>query len=203
MERSNNETIEQRGISLIEMLAAVTVFVITVGAISGIFISAIRNQRRILATQELLDQTSYVLEYMGRALRMARKESNAPTCLSANGLNYEIPLAYQIGGDENLGRGIRFINHLQNDDCQEFFLDGDQLKYKIKIGTVGETILDFTSTKLQVDSLKFNLSGESGSDNLQPRITIFLEIEGREAAGSRPKIQIQTSISQRPLDLAQ
>jgi len=197
------ESYANKGESLIEILAAVTVFAITIGAISGIFISAVRSQRRVLATQELLDQTSYVLEYTGRALRMAKKELNAPTCLSSNGLNYEIPLAYQIGGDENLGRGIRFINHLQNDDCQEFFLDGNQLKYKIKIGTVDETTLDFTSTKLQVNSLKINLSGKTQplTDYLQPRVTIFLEIFGRGPVGEKPKIQIQTSVSQRELDV--
>jgi len=117
MERSNNETIEQRGISLIEMLAAVTVFVITVGAISGIFISAIRNQRRILATQELLDQTSYVLEYMGRALRMAKRDSNG-TCISL-GKNYENPSGIS---------SIRFLNY--DDKCQEYLKEGNQVTEK-------------------------------------------------------------------------
>jgi len=179
-----------KGVSLIEMLAAVAIFAITVGAISGIFISAVRSQRRILATQELLDQTSYVLEYMGRALRMAKKDT-AGSCLTTCGANcnYENP-----GG--NISR-IKFIDY--NNVCTEYFLDTatGQLKK-----TAGGTTSELTSTKLTVNSLKFNLSGESGNDTLQPRVTIFLDILGRGTT-ERPEIQIQTSISQRPLDVAQ
>ena len=200
---ADNETMKQEGVSLIEMLAAVAIFAITVGAISGIFISAIRTQRRILAIQELLDQTSYVLEYMGRALRMARKELT-PTaecpkvttdCLSQAGLNYE------TSGNQDL----RFLNYTCV--CQRFFLEAATGRLKEQKGwtlsggfPIGGTENYLTSDKLQVNSLKFNLSGESGSDTLQPRVTIFLEILGRGTT-ERPKIQIQTSISQRPLDV--
>jgi len=182
-----------KGVSLIEMLAAVAIFAITVGAISGIFISAIRTQRRILAIQELLDQTSYVLEYMGRALRMAKKDSSG-TCISA-GNNYE-----NVSGISS----IRFINY--DGLCQEFFSENNQLKEKKSSDNTAANLppsgTPITSTKLTVNSIKFNPSGQSESDTLQPRVTIFLEIEGREAAGSRPKIQIQTSISQRDLDVS-
>ena len=195
MRQFNNLTIKQKGVSLIEMLVAVTVFAITVGAISGIFISAIRSQRRILATQELLDQTSYVLEYMGRALRIARKDA-AGSCITV-GNNYENP-----SGDTSK---IKFIAIREDGEfCWEFSRQLDGTVYRIqergKIGTAGETTSFLTSNKLQVNSLKFNLSGESESDTLQPRVTVFLEVLGRGATGEKPKIQIQTSTSQRPLD---
>jgi prepilin-type N-terminal cleavage/methylation domain-containing protein len=193
----------QKGVTLIEMLVAVTVFAITVGAISGIFISGIRTQRRILATQELLDQTSYVMEYAGRALRMAKKELSDPaTCLTTvgRGYNYE-----SLASDR-----IRFLNY--ENKCQEFYQDGSVLKER---KSTDNSELNFgspsplTSTKLNVNVLRFNLSGAaqptstdcSVTDCLQPRVTIFLEIEGRETGVGRPKIQIQTSISQRDLDI--
>jgi prepilin-type N-terminal cleavage/methylation domain-containing protein len=195
MKKSKNRKMREKGVSLIEMLTAVAIFAITVGAISGIFISAVRSQRRILATQELLDQTSYVLEYMGRALRMAKKDSNG-NCLTTcgSGCNYENP--------NNENWRIRFINY--DDKCQEYLKDGTQVKEKKSSDNSAANLpisgTPITSSKIIVDSLKFNLSGQSGSDTLQPRVTIYLEVEGREAAGSRPKIQIQTSISQRNLD---
>jgi len=198
----NNLTIKNKGVTLIEMLVAVAIFSITVGAISGLFISAIRSQRKVLATQELLDQTSYVLEYMSRAMRMARREST-PTaecshittdCLSQADLNYE------TSGNQDL----RFLNYTCA--CQRFFLEGPRLKEQkdwTLIGGVptGGTENFLTSDKLQINSLKFNLSGQSQSEvpNLQPRVTIFLKILGRGTT-ERPEIQIQTSISQRPLD---
>jgi len=175
----------ERGVTLIEMLAAVAIFAITVGAISGIFISVIRVQRRVLATQELLDQTSYVLEYMGRALRMAKKDT-AASCIPI-GTNYQTdPPPNNIW--------IKFIDY--QDNCTLFILGAGQIKKTI----IGVSTDDLTSSKLQVNSLKFNLSGETGADTLQPRVTIFLKILGRGTT-ERPEVQIQTSISQRPLDV--
>jgi len=191
MKQFNNVTIQNKGVTLIEMLAAVAIFAITIGAISGIFISAIRTQRRVLASQELFDQTSYVLEYMGRALRMAKKDKDG-TYIQV-GKNYEV---------SPWGDSIKFIkfDYATNSDvCYNFYLDSNQQIYESKNWAAG---IAQTSEKLSVNSLKFNLSGDEigESPNLQPRVTIFLGIEGREAAGSRPKIQIQTSISQRNLD---
>jgi prepilin-type N-terminal cleavage/methylation domain-containing protein len=206
MKQCNNETIKQRGVSLIEMLAAVAVFAITVGAISGIFISAVRSQRRILANQELLDRTSYVLEYMGRALRMARKDDidygdGAKNCLTTGDkINYEATSSRTLlDGITYTGPGIKFRNY--HNDCQEFFVDISDLKLKESINSGAPVSL--TPSQLQV-FLQVYLSGQNPPpDNLQPRVTMFLDILGREAAGSRPEIQIQTSISQRQLDVAQ
>jgi len=183
-----NVKIVNKGVTLIEMLVAVTMFGIIVGAISGLFISGIRSQRRVLSTQELLDQTSYVMEYMGRALRMAKKDLTG-TC---------IPVKTNYQTNPPTDNWIKFIDY--NGICTEFFLDTANKQLK---KTAGGATLPLTSTKLQVNSFRISLSGaeQPPTDYLQPRVTIFLEVLGREAAGSRPKIQIQTSISQRNLDV--
>ncbi|MBZ9572492.1 prepilin-type N-terminal cleavage/methylation domain-containing protein [Patescibacteria group bacterium] len=183
-----NVKIARKGFTLIEIIVAVAIFALIVGTISGLFVSAIQSQRRILATQEILNQASYVMEYMGRALRMAKKELNTPpiSCLSRYGLNYE-----------TTANGLKFIDY--NDVCTEFFLDAGLLKK-----TAEGVTLPLTSTDLQVNSLKFNLLGadQPPADNLQPRVTIFLEIETkRSVPGLPPKILIQTSVSQRNLDV--
>ena len=182
-----NVKMKSRGVSLIEMLAAVAIFAITVGAISGLFISAIRTQRRILATQELLDQTSYVLEYMGRALRMAKKDTSLVCLLTAK--NYENGIDWI--------RFLKFESATGTDVCYYFYLSGNRI-YESKGGAAG---ISLTSEKLTVNFLKFVVSGDDlPTDTLQPRVSIFLEIFGKGATGEQPKIQIQTSISQRPLD---
>jgi hypothetical protein len=139
---------------------------------------------------------------------MARKNSTTTAdcphittdCLSSADLNYE------TSGNQDL----RFLNYTCT--CQRFFLEAATGRLKehkdwTLVGGVpsGGTENYLTSDKLKINSLKFNLSGQSQSEspNYQPRVTIYLEIEGREAAGSRPKIQIQTSISQRLLDTTQ
>lgn len=170
--------------TLIEMLVVIAIFFLIGGVISGMFISGISIQRKILTTQEILDQTSFLVEYIGRALRMAKKDDLEGTnCLSGEKVNYEITQG---------GRGIKFRNY--KNDCQEFYLEGNQIKEN-KAGT----IFPLTSQKISVKSLKFNLIGEAQEDNFQPRVTISLEIEGRGKSPS--KFRIQTTISQRDLDV--
>jgi hypothetical protein len=142
-----------------------------------------------LANQELLDQASYVLEYMGRALRMAKKDSGG-TCTGTAGKNY--------GGTINSISFLKFDYETNSDVCYQFYLSGTRI-YESKGGAAG---VPLTSDKISVNSLKFNLSGDTigESPNLQPRVTIFLDILGRGATGEQPRIQIQTSISQRNLD---
>ncbi len=177
---------KKNGFTLIELMVAITLFAIVIGAVSGVFVSGLREQRRALASAELLDQTSYVLEYMSRALRMAKKEIDEG-CLLNHGLNYEITPR----------GGLRFINHLEEDDCQEFFLENNQLMYWKQ--STNQT-LPLTSENLEIVSLNFRLRGEDQADNLQPRVTISFNV--RAGVGDiRPYIIIQTTVSQRNLDI--
>ena len=181
------------GFTLVEMMVAVLVFSIIIASISGIFVFGIREQRKILTSQILLDQVSYALEYMSRSLRMAAKELNSPltTCLTTYGSNYET---------YDSGTRLRFINHLQGDDCQEFYLENNQLKYKREAASTTPKTFELTSNDLKVTFLKFDLSGQSQTDKLQPRVSFYLEIEGKGFPTAQPKLKIQSSVSQRMPD---
>lgn len=177
--------ISHKGFTLVELLVGVVVFSLIGAIASGVLVSGLRAQRKSLAYQELLDQTSFAMEYMSRSLRMARKELSAPACLSENGLNYE-----KTRG----GKGLKFINYQGN--CQEFFWDSNDDQFKEdKTGYVEP--LPLTSSNLQITSFNIKLKGESQDDEDQPRATFFLEIEGKEES----KISIQTTVSQRNPDI--
>jgi prepilin-type N-terminal cleavage/methylation domain-containing protein len=184
------------GFTLIEMLVAITLFAIIIAAISGIFISTIRSQQKILATQQILDQTSYVLEYMSRALRMAKKDLTGD-CIGTAGNNYIVLL------DENDNPSIiRFLNY--KGLCQQFQLEDNQIKERKSTDSTQNNLggpIELTSPNLYVNFLQFSLSGEAQppDDFLQPRVTISLEIRKPLVAFS-PYIKIQTSISQRNID---
>ena len=196
-----HKTIKNTGFTLIEMIVSMFVFSLIVGAGSGLLISAIRAQNRTLAIQQLLDQTSYALEYMSRAIRMAGKEKAtilSEACLTQDstilyGYNYELTRE---------GKGIKFIN---NDiECQEFFLD--ETTYQLMESKNGGAPSPLTSEGLYVENFKIGSDvswGQDGSGlNLQPGVTIFLEIRraGLEPE-KQPKIKIQTTVSQRRLDI--
>ncbi|MBZ1345209.1 MAG: hypothetical protein KY055_01005 [Candidatus Nealsonbacteria bacterium] len=181
----------QKGLTVIEILLTILIFTVVLTGVFNLFVTAIREQRRNLASQELLSQTGFLLEYMSRSIRMARKDLTGHCIAIRN--NYEV-----IPG------GIRFLNHEHR--CQEFFLSGTQINKRkstdhraINFGSP----LPLTSPRLTVAAFRIGPSfGWSQADTIQPRVTFFLDIKGPIPVGAeRPEIMIQTSLSQRQLDV--
>jgi prepilin-type N-terminal cleavage/methylation domain-containing protein len=183
----------RRGYTLIELLVAISIFSLVVAGVTGFFVSALRAQRKALASREIIDSASYVLNYMADALRMAKKNNIeirgiTKNCsgIPNNEVNYII--TYR-------GQGIKFRNYKIN-ECQEFFLESASARLK-KWREGIENYL--TPDDLEIRNLRFFLSGDNPGDTLQPRVTILLEIQKR----NQPEtiISAQTTISQRDLDL--
>ena len=184
----------KNGYTLIEVLVAVGIFTIIIAAPTGFFVGSLKGQLKALASQKLLDNTSYCLEYISRSLRMAKKDLTG-ACVE-RGSNYENPA-------KNISR-IRFLNY--QGYCQEFSLSGGQLGKRESPNESEENLGEFlplTSDDLEIISLKFQLSGQSQDDTDQPRVTLFLKIKGAKGQKPelRPEINIQTTISQRDLDV--
>jgi len=191
-----------KGYTLIEIMVAVGIFTTVIAAPTGFFVSSLKGQQRALNSQILVDNVSYSLEYISRALRMAKKELDltcktdlSNCCLKNNGVGFNYELTRE-------GKGIRFINY--QDACQEIFLDTADSQLKETKNDGSPVVL--TSKKLQVLSFKIGTTTPdiwSQDDDKQARVTLFLEIQakGPEAFGSQPKIQIQTTVSQRNLDV--
>lgn len=169
-------------------MVAVGIFAILLTTFTGFFVGAVQSQRKTLASQELIDNVSYNLEYMSRAIRMARKDL-VGDCISIKN-NYEMT---------SQGRGIKFKNY--QGECQEFFWnDNDNRLYESKNG---ETALPLTPAGLEVLSFQFGPSDSWGQgQETQPRVTLYLEIKGKgEKPELQPSIKIQTTISQRNLNV--
>ena len=185
--RPVNKQKKDKGFTLIEMLVAIAIFGLLAGAFTGFMLSALQAQRRILVTQELLNNASYVLEYMSRSIRMAKKDINGQ-CITA-GQNYSSD-----------GSSLKFLNY-QQDECQEFFLEGGILKEKkTRFNDHSESIInDLTPANLQVTNFEVTVTGDE--TGYQPKVTLKLTIEGRgEKSELKPQITLQTSVSQRDLN---
>ena len=192
------------GFTLIEVVFVLVIFLIIVGAAVDIFVSIIQHQKRILVEQELLNQTSYVTEYVSKALRMAVKSKNA-TCLTNRGYFYE--LTHCPNGTLEACNGIKFINQSDNDACLEFFLDDttDPLNpvfSQIKNGGPAQNLL---SDIFDINRVKFVINGNqalhatTSSDLVQPRVTMLFDVITKESKNPQQKI-IQTTVSIRNLN---
>ena len=62
-----------KGFTLLELLVSIGIFSVIITLVSGIFGTSLRNQERMLSQQLAMSNTSYTLEYVGRAMRMAKK----------------------------------------------------------------------------------------------------------------------------------
>ena len=189
---------KKEGYTLIEVLVAIAMFSIAITISTNFFISSFRSQNRALSIRETVDNTSHVMEYIARALRMARKDKDG-SCITA-GTNYEITRG---------GKGIKFKNYQEPSVCQELYWEvnvNDSCIYESKDGADG---LPLTSSYLEVTLFQFRLLGESQSNNgqsnnEQPRVTVLLEIAKKGLSGSTfTKTRTQTTISQRNLDVMQ
>ena len=180
--RNNPESkpFRKSGFTLIELLITVTIFSIVILASLNLFTSAFKEQKKSTESAYLLSEASYVTEYIARSLRMAKKDTQS-ACIAQNH-NFEIPLQSHI----------KFLNY--NKECQEFFLENNVLK--VRKDGVTQVL---TPLNLSVESLRFQVIGESQDDSIQPRVIFTLlfkttEIEPQE-------LNIQTTISQRDLDV--
>lgn len=176
----------EKGLTLVEMFVTLFIFSIIFTAASGLFVSAIKIQSRALASQQLLNQTTYLMEYMSRAIRMAKKDDTG-NCTGTAKLNYVMTAS-----------GIKFKNY--HDECQEFYRDCGTGICKLKERKDGAEY-DLTSPILDVTLFNIGPSDSwDQSDVFQPRVTIFLEIK-KSGLGIQPKIRTQTTISQREIDI--
>ena len=179
---------QSRGFSMVELIVVVAILAIVIFTATDLFVSMVKNQKRTLIQQELLNQTSYVAEYMSRAIRVAKKD-DVGACIPV-GTNYE---ATQDG------RGIKFINHSNNDICQEFVWDA--ITQRIQESKDGGTTFTFLSSdSLQVNDFQLQILGDVMGDNQQPRVTVFMDIQHKGNDPNEPRQKLQTTISQRNLD---
>ncbi len=177
-----------KGFTLVELLVAITVFATVTSIAFGITASLIHKQERIMHMHTLMENSSYALEYIQRASRMAQKDDGG--CI-VSGENYA-----HSNGDST----IQFLDY--ENLCHRFSLDSGQIQETISTddtsGNLGSAVA-FTSDKIDVTSLVFELNGESGVDSIQPRVTI--EFEASSKYFPDVQINIQSTSSQRNLDL--
>lgn len=211
-----------KGFTLIELIVVMAVFLFIIGAAMGIFISIVQNQKRVLSETQLLNQISYVEEYMSKALRMAKTAEDS--CIPP-GYVYLLTNRDPTSG---FYRGIRFLNPSDNDNCWEFFLDnythGDSntplVLKELKNSNDYTKAVPLTPASLQFDPtnpIRFSINGSDGSpsslgcsdpnqcgssnvDSVQPRVTILLNVK---IAGdiNEPQRIIQTTVSLRNLNV--
>lgn len=196
-----NKNQNLKGFTLVETLVSLFIFGMMSVAVTNIFVGSINTQTRILQNQDMMNQSNYALEYMGKAIRMAKKD--------ASGLC--APLGGSYGLDEVDGKeSITFLVYDTTDKadrCRKFSLGSNNVIQESRSTTNSkENFLapqDITSSSVKVNDLSFYLSGygiETPDEAFQPKITIMIKM-AYNTPSNPPVLIMQTSISQRELDI--
>jgi len=211
----NKKTLNEKGFTLVELIVVMAIFLFVIGAALSIFISIIKDQRRVLAEQQFLNQVSYAEEYISKGIRMAKAEVNENCLIDSEGHDHPgyIYLLTHPHPNGQSYKGIKFINQSgisasSDPICEEFFLDTDGV-LKERQGVGIPTPVALTPANLQIDSVIFLINGSSdsyveqciGTDPcVQPRVTMIMKVK---IAGDdkEPWRTIQTTLSQRNLNV--
>lgn len=173
----------EAGLTLIELMAAITIFTATVAVTMGVFLNIVISQKRSQNTMNIENTAYFAMETIAKEIRTGENFS------CASGLESD---CYQL----------QFINY-----------HGDEVSYELSGSQIQKNCTDspptgdcatgaISASALEASYLRFVLEGVAEFDNKQPRITIVLEMKtpASAPAGQARDIKLQTTISSRQSD---
>ena len=170
----------KKGVTLLELIVAIGLFSLLILTTTGILMSVVKGQRRVINTQSSLDNLGYVLEVMNKELRMAQKDELG----FCHGIAGEI-YALFFGGQK-----ISFVNSAG--DCVSYSLEDSKIVKEVIYNIEQERISDaVTSESLEVSSLYYTIH-DIGN---QPLLTLTLE--ANPVGVSQGGVRLQSTISPR------
>ncbi len=200
--------IKQEGFTLLEIMVAISIFVVVVLAVINIFKNTIDTQRDAVAAQNTQESMRYVFEVISKELRLAKESDNSCdsiiTSLGFVGTTANTKLYhYAI---TNSGNKILYFKN-KDDECVAYYIENDtngisRLKiFRDDISDGFDNISFYiTPDEIDINSFDFNIiDNPIGAINtLQPRITIRIGIEANSSQDIyRQAINMQTTVSSR------
>ncbi|MDD4900846.1 MAG: prepilin-type N-terminal cleavage/methylation domain-containing protein [Patescibacteria group bacterium] len=171
----------QRGVSLLELLVAVTMFTVIILSATSIFKMVVDGQRNAISAQNVQENMRYALERMSKEIRMAQLSNDA--CLPA--------AVNKVFNTASSTSELYFKN--KDGNCVKYYLENSRLKITV-VGVVSDFI---TPSSLEVSNLKFYVGDDliGAFHSLQPYVTMVLDIKalGQAMHGQNMKIQITVS----------
>ena len=170
----------RKSFTLVEVLVAGTILVLTLPVITQIYLYTLKNHRILVSISEVSDNIGFAIEKMNREIRMGRD--------------------FEISED---GKELTFYS--PENEKITYRYNEEEKSIERKEGEKGRAER-LTGENVEVEKLIFHgegLEGPEEEDNLQPRITIVLKFHSKEAKKESEKYstELQTTISSRLLQI--
>ena len=175
------------GTSLIEIMFAVSIFVILIGLTLSIFKSTVESQKSAVAAQDTQESMRFLFEIISKEIRSAQVMDD--DCDISFGISSDKKIYYVNGG----------VLYLKNKDseCVAYYVDGNDDFVIERDNGIGA--LPVTPNDIKVTDLDFfvadNDIGVLPDAKIQPRVTIKIEVEADSA--HKQHTIMQTTVSSR------
>jgi type II secretory pathway pseudopilin PulG len=170
----------QSGFTTTELLVGVGLFTVVSTVMTGIFISAVKNQRLLQQIMAVSNNAGLVME------QMARESRTGYDFLVQEGETGECPLGS--------GSVLAFFNGQRNTETRFYLAENGTV-----VRQEGEDVpLELTASNVEVRSLCFTRVQFDDYACNPERVTIAMEVAPREST-STPPLAIQTTVSSRVL----
>lgn len=176
----------KKGFSLMEMLLAITVFIIIVLSATRIFQMVVQGQRQAIAAYHVQENLKYFFEVMSKEVRMATKDTT-DECYPSGSTD-----ELYIAEEDNL-----YFKNFEG-ECVHYSVENDNGINRFKIERGGQSAY-ITTSNININSLKFDVSSEviGGLQSEQPSVTVNLNAEAIASELDKSEMTLQTTITSR------
>lgn len=196
-----------KGFSLIELLISMALFIVVLTIAVGALLVLINANLKAQNMNDAVSNVQFALDSMSREIR--------------TGMSYycstSVPASPRGGisdvADCNTGTGGTFLSIIEGGQSltNEDSLDDRRIEYRYNSAdrTIERRIgnsswVSITSSGVSIDVLRFNVNGsapKSSVNNVQPNVSIFIQGTVTDIADTSSTFQLQTTVTQRILDL--
>jgi len=176
-----------RGVSLLELVVAITIFSFLILSSTQIFKMVVEGQRNAVSAQNVQENIRYAMEKISKEIRMAQISDTAcePTAV------------YKVFNTTSSDSILHFKN--QDGQCLTYYLEDNRLKVTVADGLAVLADGFITPAKIEVSNLKFFVADDliGAFHSLQPYVTMSLDIKAAGPALQQQSMKMQTTVSSR------
>lgn len=181
------------------MLVSVALFAIVVTTSVGTLLVLVDANAKSQSIQIAINNLSFAVDVMTRQLRTGTDfycAANEPALVSGSSLQSGTMDCSNGGSaiaftDTRTGQRIGYaLSHPS----------GNTIQRRID-GVSGNAWLDMTGGNISITNLDFVVTSSGSGDDEQPTVTVFIEADVGDVTGLGSQFQIQTSVTQRKLDI--
>ncbi len=176
---------EKSGMTLMEMIVAVSIFTILIFMTSNVFIEIMSGQRRSIAQQNTQENMRYIFEVFSKEIRQAQRSDDA--CYSS---------ALNRNYNTNPSNNILYFQNKEGECVSYFVADGTlMIRRGAHLASTTPSFLKISGVYFDVVDNEIGMAPEE--DRVQPRVTFKMRAEATNAVYGDIKLYMQTTVSSR------